>query len=178
MKKALPIVVIVLIIIGFWLFEGDFDAAEVDREYTSPSSQFLVLEDGGRIHYRDEGNPSGVPVVLIHGSNASLHTWSAWVDELGDTYRIVSLDLPGHGLTGKTPAHDYSSRTFVNTVDALVSHLGINQFVLGGNSMGGGVTWRYALKEQNESGNDEQHEECCEAQAEANRDSNWRDVHG
>ena len=149
MKITLFAAFTLLTIGGFWIFEGDFDAAEVDAKYTSPSSQFLKLGDGTRIHFRDEGNQQGTALVLIHGSNASLHTWSAWVQELGQSYRVVSLDLPGHGLTGETQAQDYSSQYYVDTVDALVKHLGIETFVLGGNSMGGGVTWRYTLSHPN-----------------------------
>ncbi|MGV0033428.1 MAG: alpha/beta fold hydrolase [Candidatus Azotimanducaceae bacterium WSBS_2022_MAG_OTU7] len=67
------------------------------------------------MHYRDEGNASGYPLVLVHGSNASLHTWEPWVSLLGDDYRIISLDLPGHGLTGGVPDGDYSSAAQVNT---------------------------------------------------------------
>jgi len=138
-------IVVLLVIAGFMLFETDMPAAEVDARYSNAASQFLELGDNGRVHFRDQGNANGQPVVLIHGSNASLHTWEPWVGLLGDSYRVVSVDLPGHGLTGRTPADDYSTATFVTVVKALTEHLGLEKFVLGGNSMGGGVTWRYTL---------------------------------
>jgi pimeloyl-ACP methyl ester carboxylesterase len=128
-----------------WVFEGDLSAAQVDARYTSAASQFLALPNGARVHFRDEGQPDGPPVVLVHGSNASLQTWEPWVARLGDTWRIVTLDLPGHGLTGRVPDDDYSMAAYVATVGAVADHLGIGQFVLGGNSMGGGVAWRFAL---------------------------------
>jgi len=131
---------------GIWLFEGDLPAAEVDARYVSPASQFLSLPNGARVHYRDEGNHEAPVVVLLHGSNASLHTWEPWVTRLGDDWRVVTLDLPGHGLTGRVPDDNYSMAAFIDTVDAVVDHLGIQTFVLGGNSMGGGVTWHYALE--------------------------------
>jgi pimeloyl-ACP methyl ester carboxylesterase len=106
----------------------------------------LSLDSGAKIHFRDEGRADGPPVVLIHGANASLHTWEPWVNSLGDGYRIITLDLPAHGLTGKVPDRDYSSANQVATVDAVAQHLGVDRFVLGGNSMGGGVTWRYTLE--------------------------------
>jgi len=134
-----------LLIGGMVVFERDLPVETVDPRYTTATSRFLPRADGGRIHYRDEGNPDGPAVVLIHGSNASLHTWEPWVALLGDTYRVISLDLPGHGLTGRVPDDDYSSAAYVATVAALADHLGIEQFVLGGNSMGGGVTWQFAL---------------------------------
>ncbi|XOV84141.1 MAG: alpha/beta fold hydrolase [bacterium] len=138
-------VIVLLAMAGLLLFEGDMPAAEVDARYSNAASQFLDLGDNGRIHFRDQGNADGKPLVLVHGSNASLHTWEPWVELLGDTYRVISLDLPGHGLTGRTPADDYSTETFVTVVRALAQHLNLGQFVLGGNSMGGGVTWRYTL---------------------------------
>jgi pimeloyl-ACP methyl ester carboxylesterase len=82
----------------------------------------------------------GSVIVLIHDSSASLHAWEPWIEEIGGDYRVVTLDLPGHGLTGGVPDNVYSSAAQLNTVAAVVAHLGIDQFVLGGNSMGGGVT--------------------------------------
>ena len=67
----------------------------------------------------------------MHGSNASLHTWEPWVQRLGDEFRIITLDLPGHGLTGRVPGDDYSSTAFVETINAVVEHLGVNTFALG-----------------------------------------------
>jgi pimeloyl-ACP methyl ester carboxylesterase len=142
------VLVLALILLGLagFLYKGEIPRDVVDAKYTSPASQFLDMTNGARVHFRDEGNPDGSVVVLVHGSNASLHTWEPWIRELGAGYRIVTMDLPGHGLTGGVPDNDYSSAAQLNTVSAVVTHLGIDQFVLGGNSMGGGVTWRYALQ--------------------------------
>jgi pimeloyl-ACP methyl ester carboxylesterase len=60
------------------------------------------------VHVRDQGNTDGPAIVLLHGSNASLHTWEPWVAQLGDRFRIVTMDMPGHGLAGRTPGDDYS----------------------------------------------------------------------
>jgi len=117
----------------------------VDAKYTNAESQFLTLKNGSRIHYRDQGNKDGLPVVLIHGAMASLHTWEPWVAILGQKYRIITLDLPAHGLTGMVPNADYGSEAFTKTIHAVTQNLGLRQFVLGGNSMGGGATWRYTL---------------------------------
>lgn len=138
-----------LAVLAVLLIERDIPAAEVDAKYSNAASRFLTLADGSKVHYRDQGQAEGLPVVLIHGSNSSLHTWEPWVALLGSRYRIVTLDLPGHGLTGQTLADDYSSAAYVATVHALTAHLGLSKFVLGGNSMGGGVTWRYTLEYPN-----------------------------
>jgi pimeloyl-ACP methyl ester carboxylesterase len=145
LKYAGYFLIMLVVIVVAVLYKGDLEKEVVDAKYSSEQSRFLELASGASVHYRDEGNPAGAPLVLIHGSNASLHTWEPWVARLGDDYRIVTLDLPGHGLTGRTPDDDYSSAAFISTIDAIVTHLEIDNFALGGNSMGGGATWRYAL---------------------------------
>jgi pimeloyl-ACP methyl ester carboxylesterase len=141
------LVVLGLLVIGsVVVFERDLPADVVDARYSSDASRFLRDENGAAIHFRDEGRRDGYPVVLLHGSNASLHAWESWVALLGDEYRIVTLDLPGHGLTGRVPDDDYSMPAFIDTVVAVADDLGLEQFVLGGHSMGGGVTWRFALE--------------------------------
>jgi pimeloyl-ACP methyl ester carboxylesterase len=117
----------------------------VDAKYTNAESQFLTMKNGSRVHYRDQGNNDGLPVVLIHGAMASLHTWEPWVAILGKKYRVITLDLPAHGLTGMVPSADYGGEAFTQTIHAVTQNLGLRQFVIGGNSMGGGATWRYTL---------------------------------
>lgn len=114
-------------------------------KYGGPGSQFVTLADGTRIHVRDSGGPLP-PMVLLHGSNASLHTWEPLVRELSGEYRIIRLDLPGHGLTGANAARSYRVEDMMAAVDGTVGALGIDSFILGGNSMGGGISWRYAVE--------------------------------
>lgn len=137
---------VVLVAASVVLYKGDLSTEYVDKKYSNAASAFFTMENGAKVHYRDQGARENPVIVLVHGSNASLHTWEPWVDHLSPYYRIVTLDLPAHGLTGATPDRDYSSQAQINTVHAIVSHLGIDAFVLGGNSMGGGVTWRYTLQ--------------------------------
>jgi pimeloyl-ACP methyl ester carboxylesterase len=83
-------------------------------------------------------------LLLLHGSNASLFTWEPWSKTLSDKFRVVSVDLPGHGLTGATANGDYTQAGMVNFVAAFVDKLGLKTFALAGNSMGGGVAARFA----------------------------------
>ena len=145
-KISLATTIVLLLSAAAYLYKGDLSAEYVDKKYSNDESRFLTMRNGARVHYRDEGNPSNPTIVLVHGSNASLHTWEPWVEIFKASYRVVSMDLPAHGLTGATPDRDYSSKAQINTVEAVVSHLGLESFVLGGNSMGGGVTWRYTLQ--------------------------------
>ncbi len=93
----------------------------------------------------DLGNEDGPTIVLLHGSNASLHTWEGWVEALETDYMVITVDLPGHGLTGSTPAGDYTYDGMNLFLKEFVETLDINNFFLGGNSMGGALTLKYAL---------------------------------
>ena len=124
----------------------DIPVATLRAKYANAASQFIELTPGTTIHVRDEGPRAGFPVVLVHGSNASLHTWEPWRERLvAKGYRVVTLDLPAHGLSGPTPQGLYTSAAYVGIVEQLVDRLKLQRFVLGGNSMGGGVSWRYAV---------------------------------
>ncbi len=144
--KWLGIILLIAVAALFiWGYAPDTDAAAMKAKYGGGGSQFVELQPGLNVHYRDEGPRDGRVLVLIHGSNASLHTWEPWVKRLGKDYRILSLDLPGHGLTGAHPGGIYDYPVFVDVVDKLMTKLGITKAVIGGNSMGGGTAWMFAL---------------------------------
>ncbi len=149
MKRVLKWLGIILLVaiatLFFWGYAPDTDAGAMKAKYGGGTSRFVELQPGLNVHYRDEGKRDGRVVVLIHGSNASLHTWEPWVKRLGNDYRIISMDLPGHGLTGVDPARTYDNASYVGVVDRLLTKLGVGKAVIGGNSMGGGVSWMYAL---------------------------------
>ena len=139
---------ILLVLIGgaiFWFWTPDRDVEELRALYTNDASQFVELPSGLTVHVRDEGPRDAPVLVLVHGSNASLQTWEPWVERLSDDYRIVTYDQPGHGLTGPTPDGNYDTAVFVETLDGVANALGLAEFALGGNSMGGWVSWNYAL---------------------------------
>ena len=135
-------------ILVIFIFSGihlDIPREELEEKYATGSSQFLDLSDGTRIHFRDEGNAKNPTVILLHGFNGSLLNFDRLVPLLVEDYRLVSIDLPGFGLTGAIPSADYSTESFIDTVTTLTTYLGIEKFSIVGNSMGGGVAWRYAL---------------------------------
>ena len=69
----------------------------VARWAPSPS-QFIDLH-GQLVHLRDEGpRDDALPLVLVHGTSASLHTWEGWSNALQAQHRIISFDLPGFGV--------------------------------------------------------------------------------
>jgi len=119
--------------------------ASLNARYALPSSQHFEPQPGLKVHYTDEGNPAGQVVVLVHGFAASVHAWRPWIDRLGTDYRFIAIDLPGHGLTEAPETYRASQDGNVALVQALADMLKLDRFVLGGNSMGGGVALNYAL---------------------------------
>ena len=126
------------------IFERDVPTEIVDARYVSPASQFLRTENQDRIHFRDQGESNALPIVLIHGANGSLHQFEMWVELIGGHARIITLDLPGYGLTGATASGSYDLTADLHAIQSVTRHLGIDRFVLGGHSMGGGLALAYA----------------------------------
>ena len=114
-----------------------------------PPSDFIEVR-GQVVHLRDEGpRDDPLPLVLIHGTSASLHTWEGWVAALKGQRRIISFDLPGFGLTGPFTGQyspgDYRGDTYARFVLDLLDALQVPRAVVGGNSLGGEVAWRLAV---------------------------------
>ena len=79
-----------------------------------------------QFHVRDEGpRDDPAPIVLLHGTSSSLHTWEGWVAGLRQQHRVITFDLPGFGLTGPAPDADYSIEAHVRHVLAVLDHLGV-----------------------------------------------------
>ena len=107
-------------------------------------SQFITVQ-GMSVHLRDEGpKDDPEPIVLLHGTSASLHTWDGWVDALKGQRRVIRLDLPGFGLTGPAPDGDYHLTRYTGFMKDVFDQLGLKQVVLAGNSFGGTVSWMTA----------------------------------
>jgi pimeloyl-ACP methyl ester carboxylesterase len=131
--------------LAFWAYSPALPPDLLIARYTNNASKFINVA-GARAHVRDEGNPDGIPVVLIHGAGGSLHVWEGWVRELGSKARLISMDLPGHGLTGAWPRQEYTVEAYADFVEALVDELKLDRFVLVGHSLGGGVAWTLAVR--------------------------------
>lgn len=149
MKKRylIPLIFAALVAAAFiFLRTPDTDFPAMEAKYTNEASQFAQGPGGLRVHYRDQGNKDGVPIVFLHGNSASLHTWEPLVERLGEKYRLITLTLPGHGLTGPNADHDYSVNGMAQALDLVLEATDLDHFVLAGNSMGGWISWRYTLE--------------------------------
>ena len=141
--RVLGIGVALLVVFLLSLVRSDIPQTEIAAKYGGPTSKFATIE-GMSVHYRDEG--SGPPLVLIHGSSSSLHTWDGWVTRLSARRRIVRLDLPGYGLTGPAPDRIYSAARCARVVVALLDRLAIDRADVAGNSFGGRIAATIALE--------------------------------
>lgn len=142
------IAVVAIVLVGgyFALKRADIPYATLEQSYANAESEYLDLDSGVRVHFRDEGQPAGAPtLLLIHGFSASLHTWEPWVERLSENYRIISLDLPGHGLTQAPDGYAASIDAYVDIVEEFAAKQNLSRFAIAGNSMGGNVSWEYAL---------------------------------
>jgi pimeloyl-ACP methyl ester carboxylesterase len=145
-KRQITLALALILFAAFLLLRTpDTDPVAMQEKYTNSSSQFVTGPNGLRIHFRDQGNPDGPAIVLIHGTSATLHTWEPLVRKLETHYRLITYTQPGHGLTGANANKDYSFKGMAQALDVLRKHLALDRFILGGNSMGGWVSWRYAL---------------------------------
>jgi pimeloyl-ACP methyl ester carboxylesterase len=148
MKWVLRIlgVLAALLVIAFLVFRvPDTDRDAMRAKYGGEPSQFVTLANGQEVHLRDEGPRDALPIILLHGSAADLHTWQPWVDDLKSDYRVIRYDQIGHGLTGPAIGGSYTLGDFTGDVEQVANRLGLDRFVLGGNSMGGWISAGYAL---------------------------------
>jgi pimeloyl-ACP methyl ester carboxylesterase len=149
---ALIGLVALLAVGGYFLMKrDDIPYQTLAATYESAASRYTDLPGGIRMHFRDEGDPLAPTLLLIHGFSASLHTWEPWVERLATSdqrlndYRVISIDLPGHGLTRAPAGYQASIESFRDVVSEFVRTQGLERFALAGSSMGGNVAWEYAL---------------------------------
>lgn len=121
----------------------DISVEELKSEYANEHSKFIEIE-GMQVHYRDEGK--GFPIVLIHGTASSLHTWNDWTKQLTKNYRVIRIDLPAFGITGPNKNADYSINNYTIFLNDFLKKMNLTKFYLAGNSLGGNIAWNYTAE--------------------------------
>lgn len=134
-KFFLGFILLVLILIAL-AYRPDISPEKLISKYSDEDCYFLNV-DGINMHVRVKGR--GEALFLIHGSFSSLHTWEEWENELSQYFMTVSMDLPGHGLTGPDIQKRYGIKDYSDLLFTVANQLGLDQFHLAGNSMGGAV---------------------------------------
>jgi len=102
-----------------------------------PKSEVVNASDGVPIHYsvQGKGDPA---LVFIHCWACNRHFWDNQVAEFSKTYRVVTIDLPGHGESGQG-RKTYSVESYGDDVKTVVTKLNLKRVVLVGSSMGGPI---------------------------------------
>jgi pimeloyl-ACP methyl ester carboxylesterase len=99
--------------------------------------------DGCQLHYEEYGQ--GAPVLLVHGLGSSTRDWEYQIPELAAHYRVIAIDIRGHGRSDK-PRERYSIAGFAEDVSALIEHLGLDRVHLVGISMGGMIGFQLGVE--------------------------------
>ncbi|WP_339825718.1 alpha/beta fold hydrolase [uncultured Parasphingorhabdus sp.] len=95
--------------------------------------------------YLEGGSPDAEPLVLLHGFGGDKDNWAAYAPEIVGKYRLIAPDLPGFGENTRDIDRDYDMATQASRVRDFLDAMGIEKCHIGGNSMGGFVSLRFAL---------------------------------
>ena len=110
-------------------------------------ARFITLVDGVAVRLAESGKPDAPPVLLVHGWGASLYMWRDWFAPLTERgYRVVALDLPGHGLSDK-PSDEgrYRLASLTATVREVIAIAGLRCPHVVAQSMGGTIALDLAV---------------------------------
>jgi pimeloyl-ACP methyl ester carboxylesterase len=118
-------------------------AATVNAFGFDGESQYAKL-DGARIHYKSYGKGRDA-LVLVHGWGCNLDHWRDQVSDFAKRNRVLTLDLPGHGLSDK-PQISYTMDLFANAIDAVMRDAKVERAVVAGHSMGTPVARQFYRK--------------------------------
>ena len=130
----------------YWSFDKSVEELE---QWQLANSEFIDI-DGMQVHIvrstKCANSASVKTIVLLHGTSASLHTWQGWTEALSAEYCVVSMDLPGFGLTGPfvNKTTEYTSANYASFVIEVLDKLNLDKVILAGNSLGGKIAWRMA----------------------------------
>lgn len=103
-----------------------------------------VKTSGGELHYRVSG--TGKPLLLLHGYSGYGEQWRDFLDEFVDSYKVIAVDLPGHGQSSKLRS-SFIIADAARDMWQLMDHLGVKQIHGVGYSAGGMTLLQMALQE-------------------------------
>ena len=148
--RALAVLVVLLVVAAFGAYLAlrgpTIPYAELEARWATPKSHYADLGDGVRVHYREDGSKDAPALILVHGYGDSHFTWEGWTPVLSQHYRLIALDLPGHGLTEAPASYVLRSADLADLVVRLAKNIGVDHFSIAGNSLGGGVAWQVAAR--------------------------------
>ena len=119
-------------------------AAQTSTPPETPFVDRYADVNGLRLHYLEWGSPTKPTMILMHGIARHAHTFDHVVPEFTSDYRVVALDMRGHGDSAWSPEGAYLVEDHVKDLEAVIRELGLRRVTLWGNSTGGRVVQVYA----------------------------------
>ena len=105
----------------------------MDEDFTAIGHHYFSTNDNVALHFIDKGN--GVPLVMLHGWSQSSEQYKYKVEALSKHYRVITLDMKGHGLSEKVD-YGYKIYRLAKDVSELLCYLDLNDVVILGHASG------------------------------------------
>ena len=140
---------VAVIVAAVWLTlkRDDIPIRELERRYATDASRYMELDNGVRAHFLDVGpRKTDVTLIFLHDLGGGSDDWRQWILELENEYRIIAIDLPGHGLTQAPPNYAPSIDSFGDLVGEVVTRLELGDIAIAGSALGARVAYSYSLK--------------------------------
>ncbi len=150
LKRIVILLLLLIAIIALIFGYKDIPLENLKQKYSDSHSDFINVQNID-VHYQERGAKSDRnPIILLHGTGASLHTFKDWADTLSTNHRVISIDLPAFGLTGPFQSADYSMANYIVFLKEFLDKKNIEKCILMGNSFGGAIAWNYSLRYPNQ----------------------------
>jgi len=138
----LAIVYAALIVIAYLPYD------EVPRSALAQAGDEFVSIRGVSVRYRRYGDPASPPLILLHGFANSLQTWRDFAPAAAKRFHVITVDMPGYGLSDKPVEFDYRNPAQGQFIADFIARLGLADAVIGGHSLGGAVAIHTAMLSQ------------------------------
>lgn len=110
-----------------------------------PLRQYSRFQTRGKLRWHIQEAGEGKPILLLHGTGASTHSWRHIIEPLAKTNRVIALDLPGQGFTFAANPASYSLRGMSAAIADLLADLDIAPAIIIGHSAGAAIAYQLAL---------------------------------
>ncbi len=139
--SAAPVAGLLVVGLAILVFSNLAEARRAEAA-VPPMGEFVTI-DGARIHYVDLGD--GPPVVMLHGLAGNVRNYTQTVsNELARTHRVILIDRPGSGYSGRPDGTTASIESQADVVHRVIEELGLQRPIIVGHSLGGAVALAYA----------------------------------